>query len=404
MATLSLLERESKKGEPSDSHAFWDYQPVPKIEDDIKENETGPIDTPKTIEEIRNEPYTLPTGFEWCEMNVDDTVQLNEIYTLLTENYVEDDDNMFRFDYSVPFLQWALCPPGFLRIWHIGVRVTKTRKLMGFITAVPATVAIYEKTIRMVEINFLCVHKKLRDKRLAPVLIREITRRVNLTGIFQAVYTAGKVLPKPIGKCRYYHRSLNPKKLIDVGFSHLAPRMTIARAIRLFSLPDKPSSSRIRQCEKKDVPSAAKLLNSYLKKFELKAIFDDHEFEHWFLPRAGIVNTYVIEDPSTHEISDLVSFYTLPSTIIGNQTYKTLKAAYSYYNIATTVPLVNLVRDALVFAKKDGFDVFNCLDIMENETFLKDLKFGKGDGNLHYYLYNWRCPEMPSNKVGLVLL
>lgn len=54
----------------------------------------------------------------------------------------------------------------------------------------------------MVEINFLCVHKKLRSKRVAPVLIREITRRVNLEGIFQAVYTAGVVLPKPVSTCR----------------------------------------------------------------------------------------------------------------------------------------------------------------------------------------------------------
>ena len=54
----------------------------------------------------------------------------------------------------------------------------------------------------MVEINFLCVHKKLRSKRVAPVLIKEITRRVNLEGIFQAVYTAGVVLPKPIAVCR----------------------------------------------------------------------------------------------------------------------------------------------------------------------------------------------------------
>ena len=29
------------------------------------------------------------------------------------------------------------------------------------------------------EINFLCVHKTLRAKRLAPVLIKEVTRRVN---------------------------------------------------------------------------------------------------------------------------------------------------------------------------------------------------------------------------------
>jgi hypothetical protein len=34
--------------------------------------------------------------------------------------------------------------------------------------------------IKAVEINFLCVHKKLRSKRLAPVLIKEVTRRVNL--------------------------------------------------------------------------------------------------------------------------------------------------------------------------------------------------------------------------------
>ena len=55
----------------------------------------------------------------------------------------------------------------------------------------------------MVEINFLCVHKRLRSKRVAPVLIREITRRVNMTGVFQAVYTAGVVLPKPVASCRW---------------------------------------------------------------------------------------------------------------------------------------------------------------------------------------------------------
>lgn len=33
-------------------------------------------------------------------------LQLTELYTLLNENYVEDDDNMFRFDYSPEFLCW----------------------------------------------------------------------------------------------------------------------------------------------------------------------------------------------------------------------------------------------------------------------------------------------------------
>jgi glycylpeptide N-tetradecanoyltransferase len=64
--------------------------------------------------------------------------------------------------------------------------------------------------------SFAVVTMPTRSKRLAPVLIKEITRRVNLTDRWQAVYTAGVVLPRPVGRCRYWHRSLNPKKLIEV--------------------------------------------------------------------------------------------------------------------------------------------------------------------------------------------
>ena len=47
--------------------------------------------------------------------------------------------------------------------------------------------------------------------------------------------------------------------------------------------------------------------------------------------------------------------------------------------------------------------MFNALDLMDNAEFLEQLKFGIGDGNLQYYLYNWRCPAMKNENVGLVL-
>ena len=40
--------------------------------------------------------------------------------------------------------------------------------------AVPATICIRGNAKGMVEINFLCVHKKLRSKRLTPLLIKVI--------------------------------------------------------------------------------------------------------------------------------------------------------------------------------------------------------------------------------------
>lgn len=38
----------------------------------------------------------------------------------------------------------ALRPPGWLPQWHCGVRVNSNQKLVGFISAIPATIRIYD--------------------------------------------------------------------------------------------------------------------------------------------------------------------------------------------------------------------------------------------------------------------
>ena len=193
-----LIERQRKKAEKQSGdkeHKFWNTQPVPQIKDTF-EGECGPLDPNTDVSTVKAEPYNMPAGFEWCDVDVTDAAQIEEMYKLLTENYVEDDDCVFRFDYSKPFLQWALTPPGYLREWHVGVRNQKTGSLMGCITAVPARVSIHGTAMPMVEINFLCVHKKLRTKRLAPVLIKEITRRVNTRNVWQ-VRGAARHTPCP---------------------------------------------------------------------------------------------------------------------------------------------------------------------------------------------------------------
>jgi len=387
---------------------FWRTQPVPQTLAEAKAIPLPgrPIDPEKDpLNDIMQDPYPLPDDYSWYACDIDNDSELQEVYRLLRGHYVEDDDNMFRFDYSPDFFKWALKPPGWKREWHLCVR-TKTQKpaIVGFITAIPASIIIYGKEHRMVEINFLCVHQKLRTNRLAPVLIREITRRANVNGIFQAVYTAGVTLPMPIASCQYWHRSLNPKKLIDVGFSQLRQRMNLTRTIKLFALPANTSTVGLRQLKKEDCPSACDLLNNYLKKFHIYMYYSQEDFEHWFLPVKGVVDAYVVTDPKTKQVTDLISFYSLPSSILKSDKYKTLYAAYSWYNVATTTSLTTLMNDSLILAKAQGFDVFNCLAIHDNQTFLKELKFGAGDGNLQFYLYNWLAPPMEPGNVGLVLL
>ncbi len=63
------------------------------------------------------------------------------------------------------------------------------------------------------------------------------------------------------------------------------------------------------------------------------------------------------------------------------------------------------MKFALNQAKNIGFDVFNALDVMDNQEFLAELKFAPGDGYLHYYLYNWNLKNRLSpQQIGVVLV
>lgn len=395
-----------KKDDEDKVHKFWSTQPVVQHNQSKELSNLGAgeaIET-KTVADVQKEPYPLIGGFEWCDVDVTDDGELEEVYKLLNQNYIEDGEAMFRFDYTREFLKWALLPPGWQKSWHLGVRVKANRKLVAIITAIPARIQLHSHGRDVVEINFLCVHKKLRMKRLAPVLIREITRRVNLQDVWQAVYTAGVVLPRPVTSSHYYHRSLNPKKLIEIGFSRLAPRMTMARTLKLYALKGTTTTPGIRLMEPHDVPEARLLLREYFERFSLHVDFSEDDFRHWLLPREGVVYSYVVEDPSSGKLTDMISFYSLPSSIIKNPNYKILNAAYSFCNAAMKTPIADLMRDALILARQNDFDVFNALDLGENSQFFRDLHFHIGDGKLHYYLYNWKCKPIDNTENALVLL
>ena len=66
--------------------------------------------------------------------------------------------------------------------------------------------------------------------------------------------------------CRYWHRSLNPKKLIEVQFSHLSRNMTMQRQIKLLKLPENTKIEGLRALTSADVPGACKLLNEVISR------------------------------------------------------------------------------------------------------------------------------------------
>lgn len=140
---------------------------------------------------------------------------------------------------------------------------------------------------------------------------------------------------------------------------------------------------------RKDVPVVHRLLREYLSQFNLVPVMNQEEVEHWLLPRENIIDTYLVEvkvqsfpkwlnnsvfKPSLWcvlsieriykslllswqndgKVTDFLSFYTLPSTIMNHPVHRSLKAAYSFYNVHTTTPILDLMYDALILAKSVG--------------------------------------------------
>ena len=84
MRMLQLQQEEESKAASAKSpeeaakktFEFWNTQPVPKIDEEITTNEAISPNIP--LEKLRQEPYSLPAGFEWDTLNIDEPLVVSK--------------------------------------------------------------------------------------------------------------------------------------------------------------------------------------------------------------------------------------------------------------------------------------------------------------------------------------
>jgi glycylpeptide N-tetradecanoyltransferase len=380
-----------------ESHTFWKTQPVVETTI-IPESEFGPIETP-TIDQIKTDSYNLPPGFEFHTLDLDNEEELNKVQQFLNTNYLESDDENMRFAYSKECIKWITqCPFHYPELF-ICVRTTNNKSIIATIFGIPANVKIYDKIIPQIEINLLCVNKKFRNKRLAPVMIKEVTRRTNLRGIFQAVYTAGLDLPNKLATLQYMHRIIDVKRMSSVGFfSIVENKISIYEKLYKVKLPKLDCDYSISPIELSDVDVCVDKLNTSLSKYKLTHVFDKESFTHYFMSKPNVVYTLVIKKAGL--ITDMISFYIIDNIVENNSTYSGYKAGYLYYYFNSSLKLDQLINIGLNYAKETGVDVFNILKMFDLQSMITDCKFVEGNGFLNYYLYNYKCNSMKEEEIA----
>jgi glycylpeptide N-tetradecanoyltransferase len=101
---MTGLAVNGKNAKDMGSYKFWQTQPVPKF-GEKGQIEEGPFKI-ISLEDVPKEPGPLIAGFEWVTMDLNNDEELKEVFDLLYGHYVEDNESMFRFNYSRPFLRW----------------------------------------------------------------------------------------------------------------------------------------------------------------------------------------------------------------------------------------------------------------------------------------------------------
>ena len=384
-------------------HKFWNTQPV--VQSGEKPTFTGIIDNDRHVNAnfASHKPLPLPSGFEWSVIDTSDPVQRKELFEFLRDNYATHAENDFRYAYPEEFLEWAFHSPGYIPEWIVSVRFGPKKKIVGFIAGTPITIHINDEIHKIAAVDFLSVHHRLRGRNLAPVLIKEIIRRLAVINVFEAIYTAAEGIAQPYTLATYYHRMINIEKLVEINFTQIDRGETLESMKQKYYVP-KINLPGFRKMEEKDVPEVTVKLNEYQKQFIVGTVFTEEEVRYMLLPKKGILESFVVEDETTHEITAFFSLLLLPNSVLNNTKYKEFLGADFYYYFVKPSELLNVASAVIYAAAELGVDVITCMDIAENGKIISQLNFVQGDATQDHYIFNYAIDQFPPEKNGVSLL
>jgi len=377
---------------------FWKTQPVTNINDVIgKAGEIKKID----VTQISTNPFILPDKFKWGIIDPENDSDLSTLEVFLNKYYVSDLDDAFRLNYTKDTLKLLIMNPRGKKDYNVcmwGTNDNGVTVLVGFITGYPMKHQACRDVLDMLEVNLLCVTPTLRLKNMASLLIKELTRKANLDGYTQAFFSSSRYVPKPFFSAKYFHRILNVDVALSTKFTQLEQKSTQEDMEKYYQL-DSELDDNFKKMEESHLQQACEILNKYLDVYHFHPIFNQEQFNHYFYNN-NVVTSYVLCDDDNN-VLDFISYYQLDSNVLQNNSkYNKIKTCYLFYYTSNEKTSYRLIKDMMIVAHNNGFDMFNTIDIMEHNIMLQELGFSVGTGVSNYYLWNWQLPDMKNAQIG----
>ena len=364
----------------------------------------GVIDVEAAVEEDRESDTVtpLPHQLEWADINMTDPPQLEEVVKFLQKHYL-DLEGKAQVYFTTDFMKWFYqrpagafdTPPSWTpSTWAVGLRSAAGKKqLVGFHGAMPIHVRYNDAEMDVATSNFLCVHSKMRDKSLAPMLIKELSRvlgKFRVGGVFSIAFP-GPASCVPFCTLPLLYRPVNLSALESAGM--WAPKSKVGRK-SLSRLYAKPVSTKpFRKMEIDDVPLCMDLLAADSAKYKVAPLFrTQEEFVHHFCTMA---ESFVIIDDGT-----VVDFFSHLSMIIKNGSHH-ITVAHILYITTLKTPILESGKALIASTTADVVNSYGHFGIPSVKS---ELKFEYGDLRLNYYNYNYGCAQLSPQEISLVIV
>ena len=249
--------------------------------------------------------------------------------------------------------------------WYFGIRRYSDESLIGAMICVQRCLRVGKKLLTVIHI--LPFVKASLKQTIWNVLFRETMRRANLSKISQALLYLKPTIIAPIATITTWSYRFGSSNAVD--------------------LPKSAETPGWRRMKSEDISSALALTNNYASQFEVAQVFqNEEEFLHYCLCDSlpGFINTFVIEDPDTGKITDLISYQLAENNGLFTASVVLLVAAKS--------PARQLVSDILVSAKHAHADILITSQFGLPQSIFEDLllipKYSSGCWSIYNYRYN----------------
>jgi glycylpeptide N-tetradecanoyltransferase len=319
----------------------------------------------------------------------------------LADNYVEDKLNLFRYNYSYDFIYWFLST-----FKTINIGVFNNEELVGFICARFINLMILNKLNKMIEMDFLCVHKKYRNNSITTVLLSTLYNKCMELNIDNSIFTSQfEFSTKHVNKMatvNNYNRFLNIRTLIDNEY--IKSNTNIKLLEEHYKLPLIKGNKiliKLTIDNMNNIDKCFDFYNKYYKNFDVYEIFTKDEFIKMFLN--DHIKTFLLIEKINdleYNILDFISYYVI--NINALNTNNNINNGYLFYYTNLSNNLYKMILLLLNELKMNNVDILNAHNIMENNLVYDDLKFVKNE-ELSYFFFKPGNIKINNYKIAKLL-